>query len=122
METIKIPEFNNIFILSPCEKEITKLKSGFSKSKKFELWLLESLRKLDDPEIDCSDFPRRFEPIQGNIYCITYRNKEKNIRILYNNSNNGVINILLCAFDEKKDSDYALAIVAAKKRLKYIKR
>lgn len=118
---LKMPEFNNIYIFSQCEKEIDKLLNGFSHNEKFRQSLRVRLKKLNDPEINCLDFPNEFEHIEGNIDAITFRHKEKNIRILYNFNKRGIIYILLCAFDEKKTpSDYQNALRIAKFREKRI--
>lgn len=117
MDIINIPELENIFIHERAMDELNKIKKGWSHSRKFDTWLLERLRQMNDVNFNYSDYRKFFEPIE-EFYAITYRHNEKNIRILYSVEDN-IKKILLCSFDEKNSSaDYARAKQRARQRLK----
>lgn len=112
--------FQHLYISELCLKEIQKLVKGSGIQKDFFLWLLSRFREIDD----CHDFsyimefPKKYEKI-GPYFNMTYRHKEKNIRILFFVEDNGNVNIFLAAMDEKKtSSDYHRIIKLADKRLK----
>lgn len=116
----KIKEYKHISIHSQCETEIKKLNKGYPYAKKFQEWLGTKLLCLDDLELQVlKDFPRQFEFIEKDLYAITYRHQQKNIRILFTVSKNG-IKILMCAFNEGGMPDYDRAKKQAKLRMRDI--
>lgn len=125
MGIIKLTEyrgikFTHLYASNACIKELTKIIKGSSINKDFQIWLLNRLREIDDLSLFSylEINPKRFEKI-GRFYNITYRHTEKNIRILFSREDNGEVNILLCAMDEKKTSaDYKRLQRLAEKRLR----
>ena len=118
MAIIDVPEFKNVKITKACLSDLERSLRGFGGRGRFERWFYAKLEQLNDPKFPYRDFPRIFEPVNG-LYAITYRNSQKNIRILYHVEKNGIIKLLLSSFLEKDTkADYKFFIAQAKKRLK----
>ncbi|WP_141826047.1 type II toxin-antitoxin system RelE/ParE family toxin [Clostridium sp. KNHs216] len=118
MAIIPLGKFHRIFINNRCLKEIEVVTNGYSYKKDFQEWLYDSLSELDDPQNDyISIFPKKFEHLSKDLYAITYRHGEKNVRIIFSRSDNGYACILLCCFDEKNTkAHYKRYIALANKR------
>lgn len=113
-------KLNNIFFLDKASEELCKITKNWSHKDKFQKWLFDRLAQLDDNNNVHLDYPRWFESID-ELYAITYRHREKNIRILYCIEND-ITKILLCSFDEKNTKgDYTKAKTNARQRLKLFK-
>ncbi len=113
-------EFKHLYASALCLKEIAKIIRGSGIERDFQRWLLDRFREIDDIEsfsyVEVNK--KRYEKI-GEFFNITFRHKEKNVRILFSREENGKVNILLCAMDEKKTkSDYKQLQRLAEKRLK----
>lgn len=116
----KLEEYDRVYIFNKFYNELLKILKGYSKAKHFSRWLDENIALLDKYDILelTREKPKMFEHIEDDIYCIRYRHKEKNIRILFQITTiNDSVSILLKAFDEKKtDADYDKAKKVARKR------
>ena len=119
MATIGIPEYKNIKMIKSFPAELDKLLKGYGCEKKFRIWFLDALGKLNDTGYPYHEHPRDFESLGQGLFALTYRNREKNIRIIYHVEKNGIIKLLLSVFDEKTThADYNFYINQAKTRLK----
>lgn len=119
MGIIKDRELQNIYYHTSFNKEVSKLLKGYSNRHDFLEWFSSRLILLDDPEYDELDNYKSFERLTDTpqpLYSLTYRHKEKNIRILYCKNDDRKVYLLSCAFDEKNKSDYQLAIGRALNR------
>ena len=93
MAIINIPEFENIKITKACHKELEKIIDGFGNKRHFEKWLYDRFTQLNTIGFAFEDYPRLFEPIE-EFYAITFRNSQKNIRILYHVEKNFSISFI----------------------------
>lgn len=119
MGIIKLKEYNRIWVVDSFYKELRILLSGYGKAKEFYVWFDTRLKMLDAKDLNViSEFPKQFETIknQPGIYCITYRNRQKNIRVLFtiDKTNNRV---LLYPFNERRKNDYINALKIANYRM-----
>ena len=116
----KLEEYDRVYFFNKFYDDLPKILKGYSKVKHFNKWLDESIALLDKNDI--LELTREkfntFEHIEDDIYCIRYRHKVKNIRILFQITTiNDSVSILLKAFDEKKTkADYDKAKRVARKR------
>ena len=120
MDIIRMVEFPNLVFTSRFYKDLNKILKGYSNAKAFEKWLLARLSQLNEPDFNYNEYPNWFEPI-NDLFVITYRHREKNIRMFYS-VEGGTVKLLLCSFDEKKKADYTLGYNAAKGMLKNVRR
>jgi len=117
MEPIKLSDFNRIYMVKQFESELNDLLAGSSLSAPFRTWFIDVLMLIDKTTVQdaIAQWPRRIEHIEGNIYAITFRKKEKNIRVLFASMPER-IELLCCAFEEKRSNDYLRAVKLAKQR------
>lgn len=119
-ELLHLGEYPNIYIDKRCQKELASVMLGYGHRNKFDIWLDQQLRCLNDDGADCLTlYPKRFEPLKDGdcLYSMRHKRQRKNIRIIYT-IQRGKIHILLTAFDEKNRSDYVNAITRAESRRK----
>ncbi len=119
MDIIKLANYNNIYVHSSVEKELSKLLKGWSDSAKFQQWLFDRFHEIDDVYFDYRNRSRVFGYID-EFFAIKFRNKTKNLRLLCAVENEKIY-VLLCAFDEKKSADYLNAKRLARDRFKKYK-
>ena len=118
----KLEEYTHIYYHPRFFAELGKLLKGYSKVEKFNSWFSDKMALLDEKHSKdlIMEYPKSYEPIkkEKDIYCITYRHGEKNIRILFQITTiNDSVNILLKAFDEKNTkADYDIAKEVVRKR------
>ena len=126
MEILDIGKYENVKILDVCDSEIIKVIKGFGYKNDFLKWFYHCVSLLNMKEFDYNDYPLRFEKLKGNkerennLYSITYRKNQMNIRILYNHEKSEKPKLLLCTFYEKNKKDYKKSIDKAITRLNIV--
>lgn len=122
MDKIKLQdpqgELERVYYLKPFEKELLSI-FGKSKAeyKSYMKYLIKCLNVLDKTSEHLSAEPFEHLEVDGyDIYRIKSKSKKNNIRVIYFYTQKENI-VLLCAFQEKNESDYHNNIKKAKSRI-----
>lgn len=111
-------ELERVYYLKPFEKELFSI---FGKSKTehntYMKYLIKCLNVLDKTPEHLSTEPFEHLEVDGyDIYRIKSKSKKNNIRVIYFYTQKENI-VLLCAFQEKNESDYHNNLKKAKSRI-----